>query len=120
MRMTPQRPPLCSDTSDTGVARCQKENAGNRPAPELRAEMSSREILYYRKELAQRESLQIDLPACVVDIDTHQISVRIAVEHNTFGNLAALGTRLFGKTDIKRIGQLRLPDSRTRNAGHAI
>ena len=53
-----------------------------------------------RRQLAERQLLEIELLAGVINVDTNQVSHGIVVEHDAFRDLDALAARLFGQIDI--------------------
>lgn len=45
-------------------------------------------------QLAEDERVHLDLGSGVIDVDADQVASGVIVEHDAFGNLSALGTRL--------------------------
>src|SRR5450759_1656754 len=56
-----------------------------------------------RWQLVDKQVLELNFSARVIDIDSDEVPVRIVVEHDPFGNLPAFHTRLLRKVDIQRI-----------------
>src|ERR1039458_5220920 len=56
-----------------------------------------------RWQLVDKQVLELNFSARVIDIDSDEVTFRIVVEHDPFGNLPTFHTRLLRKVDIQRI-----------------
>jgi len=56
------------------------------------------------RQLAEKDLLQLDLVAGVVNVDAHEPSIRVVIEDNALRNLAALNARAVAQLDVQRVG----------------
>jgi hypothetical protein len=63
--------------------------------------LSSGDRLNLAGNAAEDEFPKIDFLARVVDVDSDQVARDIVVEHDTFGDFAALDARLLRKVDVE-------------------
>ena len=55
------------------------------------------------RQLAEKDLLQLDLVAGVVNVDAHEPSIRIVIQDNALRNLAALDARAVAQLDVQRV-----------------
>jgi len=51
--------------------------------------------LNYRRKSAEDQFFELNLGACIIDIDANQIAAGVVIKHHTLRNLTTLDTRLF-------------------------
>ncbi len=79
------------------------------------SDTSAGDRLNLGRQAAQHESVQLDLGARIVDVDTDQVPSRVIIQDHAFRHLPALDARVFGEIDVERVSIGVIIDFHERN-----